>query len=57
MGPSPQLRGPKVIEAILNATLDEISEKGYSAVSFESIAQRAGVNKTTVYRRWRPSPS
>jgi AcrR family transcriptional regulator len=49
---SPQLRGPKIVTAILNATLDEISDKGYPALSIDSVAQRAGVNKTTVYRHW-----
>jgi len=48
----PQPRGPKVIAAIMDATVEEISEKGYPALSIESVAQRAGVNKTTVYRRW-----
>ena len=37
---------------ILSATLEEISEKGYTALTIESVAERAGVNKTTVYRRW-----
>ena len=52
---SPQIRGPKVVAAILDAAVDEIAEKGYAGLSVESVAQRAGVNKTTVYRRW-PTP-
>ena len=52
MSSVPQLRGPKVVAAILGAALDEISEKGYPEMSVESVAERAGVNKTTVYRRW-----
>jgi len=38
--------------AILNASLDLIRESGYDALAMEAIADRAGVAKTTVYRRW-----
>ena len=34
------------------ATLAELAERGYTALSLESIARRAGVHKTTLYRRW-----
>jgi AcrR family transcriptional regulator len=34
------------------ATLTELAESGYSALSLESVARRAGVHKTTLYRRW-----
>jgi AcrR family transcriptional regulator len=27
-------------------------EQGYAGLSFEAVAARAGVNKTTIYRRW-----
>jgi AcrR family transcriptional regulator len=40
------------VAAILDAAVEEISEKGYDALSIEAVAERAGVNKTTVYRRW-----
>jgi AcrR family transcriptional regulator len=39
-------------EAVLAATIDELSARPYAEVSIESIAARAGVHKTTVYRRW-----
>jgi AcrR family transcriptional regulator len=45
-------RGPKVRTAVLTATLAELGEAGYAALSVEAVAQRAGVHKTTVYRRW-----
>lgn len=45
-------RGPKVRAAVLAATLSELTETGYAAMTIQSVAQRAGVNKTTVYRRW-----
>lgn len=37
---------------ILAATLDELAEVGYGAMSIESIARRAQVGKATVYRHW-----
>jgi AcrR family transcriptional regulator len=49
----PQLgRGPKVRAAVLAATLAELGEAGYAALSVDAVARRAGVNKTTIYRRW-----
>lgn len=38
---------------MLAATLAELADIGYAALSVESIARRAGVHKTTVYRRWK----
>jgi AcrR family transcriptional regulator len=46
-------RGPKVRAAVLAATLDELSEKGYAALTVDAVARRAGVHKTTIYRRWK----
>lgn len=37
---------------IRQAALDELGEMGYGAVTMESVAARAGVAKTTVYRHW-----
>lgn len=45
-------RSARVREAILAATFDELVDRGYASLSVESVARRAGVNKTTVYRRW-----
>ena len=39
--------------AAIAATLSELAERGYSALTLERVAQRAGVHKTTLYRRWR----
>jgi AcrR family transcriptional regulator len=38
--------------AIFAATLAELAQHGYSDLSFDAVAARAGVHKTTVYRRW-----
>jgi len=36
----------------LEATLVELIEAGYGGLSIDSVARRAGVHKTTVYRQW-----
>src|SRR4051794_23013210 len=48
---APQLRGERVVEKILEATLEEMALKGFNGLSMEDVAERAGVAKTTVYRR------
>jgi len=45
-------RAARVIEAVYDATTLEIADKGYAALRVEDVAARAGVNKTTIYRRW-----
>ena len=39
--------------AVVEATLAELAEHGYDQTTMESVALRAGVHKTTLYRRWR----
>lgn len=46
-------RSARVREAVLDATTAELAERGYQGLSVDAVAQRAGVHKTTVYRRWR----
>ncbi|WP_326822778.1 TetR/AcrR family transcriptional regulator [Streptosporangium sp. NBC_01756] len=46
-------RNPGNDTAILDAALDLLIERGAAGTSIEAVAQRAGVAKLTVYRRWR----
>ena len=45
-------RDPAADKAILRAALELFVEHGIEGASFEQIARRAGVARTTVYRRW-----
>jgi AcrR family transcriptional regulator len=49
----PAGRGPKVRAAVLAATLTELTETGYAALTIDSVARRSGVHKTTIYRHWK----
>ena len=55
ISPPKRRRGEPLVTSILQATLSEIGRVGYENLSIEEVAERAGVNKTTIYRRW-PSP-
>src|SRR5580692_11427023 len=50
--PAPPGRGPRMRAAVLAATLAELADTGYAALTIEAIARRAGVHKTTIYRHW-----
>ncbi|MEU7001329.1 TetR/AcrR family transcriptional regulator [Nonomuraea sp. NPDC046570] len=46
-------RTAKVRAAVLDATQDELVDVGFHGLAMDRVAARAGVGKTTVYRRWR----
>jgi AcrR family transcriptional regulator len=45
-------RSARVREAVRRATLELLAEEGFRGVTLPAVARRAGVNKTTAYRRW-----
>jgi len=45
-------RGEVLQEAILRAAWEELGEIGYTHLTMESVATRAGTNKAVLYRRW-----
>jgi AcrR family transcriptional regulator len=46
-------RNPETDSDILRAAGDILIKEGYRALTMERLAARAGVGKTTVYRRWK----
>jgi len=45
-------RTARTAEAVFASTISELSARPYADISVDTIAARAGVHKTTVYRRW-----
>lgn len=45
-------RCPVAHQSILQAASELLNEIGFSSLTIEGIASRAGVGKTTIYRRW-----
>jgi AcrR family transcriptional regulator len=45
-------RSARVVADVLRTTLEVMGQEGYAGLKVEDVASRAGVNKTTIYRRW-----
>ncbi|WP_091104093.1 TetR/AcrR family transcriptional regulator [Nonomuraea pusilla] len=43
---------PRKQREIFDATLRLVAERGYDGLTVEGVAERSGVNKTTIYRWW-----
>jgi AcrR family transcriptional regulator len=48
----PQARGEAFTSAVLDAALTQLAEAGFERLSIPQVADIAGVNKTSIYRRW-----
>jgi AcrR family transcriptional regulator len=59
MSPTPQAttrpggRTARIRAQVIDAVRAELTENGYDQLSVDAVAARAGVHRTTVYRRWR----
>jgi AcrR family transcriptional regulator len=45
-------RSAQVVDAILRSTIEQLAVDGWADLRIEAVATRAGVHKTTIYRRW-----
>lgn len=45
-------RGDAVVSRVLDLTLQELARVGFERLSIPEVAALAGVNKTSIYRRW-----
>jgi AcrR family transcriptional regulator len=45
-------RSDEVVRRVLDAAIVELARSGYARFRMDEVAARAGVNRTTVYRRW-----
>lgn len=51
-GSRPGGRSSRVRRKVIDAIRTALQERDFDSLSIDAIAKRAGVNKTTVYRRW-----
>jgi AcrR family transcriptional regulator len=45
-------RSDDVVRRVLDAAIVELARSGYAGFRMDEVAARAGVNRTTIYRRW-----
>ena len=46
-------RSARVQDAVFEATMQLLEERGYAGLSIAAIAERAGIHETSLYRRWK----
>ncbi|MEV0265180.1 TetR/AcrR family transcriptional regulator [Streptomyces sp. NPDC050617] len=51
-GPRRRRHGAELKNALLDAAWEELMERGYAAVTFAAVAQRAGTSRPVVNRHW-----
>jgi AcrR family transcriptional regulator len=49
---TPQPRGEVFVRAVLDVALTQLAEVGFERLSIPQVAELAGANKTSIYRRW-----
>src|ERR1700691_156525 len=49
-------RGPMLEAALLDAAWEELRAVGYTSLTMEAVADRAGTSRAVLYRRWRNRP-
>ncbi|HEY2750880.1 helix-turn-helix domain-containing protein, partial [Phenylobacterium sp.] len=47
------LKRPQITDALAQTFFEEWARVGYSALSLDAVARKAGVGKAALYRRWR----
>ncbi len=47
-----RVRGEEFIQKVFDSAAAEMARLGHQDISIEEVAARAGVNKTSIYRRW-----
>jgi AcrR family transcriptional regulator len=52
----PQPRREAFTQVVLEVTLAQLAEVGFERLSIPEVAELAGVNKTSIYRRWPGKP-
>lgn len=45
-------RSEQVVRRVLDAAIAELARSGYAGFRMDEVVAQAGVNKTTIYRRW-----
>ena len=45
-------RGSPIVHKVFEVTLEQLARVGFEGLSIPEVAALAGVNKTTIYRRW-----